>query len=133
MKYLFCLIVFAFTSVNAANAQTKPTGEEVFSALFNYGKVELTKEPLCKADISLSEQLALNLSVSYESKNKTTIKSFCSPSKFDIPSGKVIDVWDCTVQVNETGNNGEFISSSTTVFSLTKDKHDFVKGSLRCR
>ena len=126
-------MVFTATSVHAQNVEKKPTGEEVFRVLFNHAKVDLAKEPLCKADINLGEQLSLDLSVSFESHNQTMIKSFCTPSKFDVSSGKVIDVWDCTVQVNENDKNGEFISSSTTVFSLTKDKHGFVKGSLRCR
>ena len=133
MKYLSLFLLLAGCSAHAANIQSKPRGDEIFHVLLKNGDIKLINEPLCKADINLTEQLSLALSVSYESENKTIIKSFCNPSKFDYPSGKVIDVWDCTVQINENNKNNEFISSSTFVFSLTKDKNEFIKGSLRCR
>ncbi|HEY5604371.1 MAG TPA: hypothetical protein VIM41_14820 [Gammaproteobacteria bacterium] len=133
MRYLIVILFLTGCTAHAANQSSPPRGEEVFNAILKNGNINLATEPLCNADIKLYEQLSLAFSVSYESDNKTVIKSYCAPSKFDNPSGKVIDVWDCTVQINENNSNGEFISSSTIVFSLTLDKKEFINGSLRCR
>lgn len=132
MRYLLALIFLTGCTVHAADSTIPPRGEDVFNALFKNGNIDLISEPLCKADIMLYEQLALAFSVSFESQNKTTIKSSCSPSKFDKTPDTTIDVWECTVQINEDNQNGEFISSSTIVFDLTLDNKEFIKGSLRC-
>lgn len=117
---------------HAEGSTSPPSGEEVFYALLENDDILLDSEPLCKADIKLYEQLALALSVSYGSKNTTIIKSSCLPSKFDDNTGKVENVWDCTIQINENNIAGEFVSSSTFMLSLTSETKKFVKGSLRC-
>ncbi|MCI0507808.1 MAG: hypothetical protein L0Z73_17095 [Gammaproteobacteria bacterium] len=133
MRYLIFFLFLTGCAVHAADLADKPRGEEVFSALLKNGSINLVNEPLCKADINLYEQLALAFSVSYESGNTTVIKSHCSPSKHEFSADNIVDVWDCTVQINENNQKGEFISSSTIVFSLTLDKKEFINGSLRCR
>ncbi len=133
MRYLILLLSLSGCAVQATEQSNKPRGEEVFNILLKNGGINLVNEPLCKANINLNEQLSLAFSVSYENKNKTVIKSHCSPSKHDFSADKIIDVWDCTIQINENGLKNEFISSSVIVFSLTVDTKEFVKGSLRCR
>lgn len=133
MRYLIFFLFLSGCAVQAANLSNPPSGEQVFNALLKNGNINLVNEPLCKANIDLYAQLSLAFSVSYESDNKTVIKSHCSPSKHDFSTGNIVDVWDCTVQINESNNKGDFISSSTIVFSLTKDKKEFIRGSLRCR
>lgn len=133
MRYLIVILFLTGCTVHAANLSNPPRGEDVFNAILKNGNINLATERLCKADIKLYEQLSLAFSVSYESDNKTIIKSYCSPSKFDKSNGNVIDVWDCTVQINENNAKAEFISSSFIVFSLSLDKKEFIKGSLRCR
>jgi hypothetical protein len=133
MRYLLCFLFLTGCAVHAAEPPIPPRGEQIFNALLKNGNVDLATEPLCKADINLYEQIALALSVSYENDNKTVIESHCSPSKHEMSAGNVVDVWDCTVQINENNKKGEFISSSTIVFSLTLKNKEFIKGSLRCR
>jgi len=133
MRYILLLLLLTGCSVHAATSTPPPTGEQVFKALLKNGNIELATEPLCKANINLLSQLSLALSVSYENENITTIKSSCAPSKFEKSDKMVINMWDCTVQINENNKQGEFISSSTFVFSMTKGKKEFIKGSLRCR
>ena len=108
-----------------------PSGEEVFVAFLSNLNQDLKDESLCRANILLYEQLALSLSVSHESKNTTVISSTCTPSKHEMNT-KVIDIWDCTIQINENNPDGEFISSSTYVFGLSKDKKEYIGNSLRC-
>lgn len=133
MRYLIYFLFLTVGEVYAGELSTPPRGEQVFKALLKNGNVNLATEPFCKADINLYEQLALALSVSYESNNKTIIESHCSPSKHEMSTANVVDVWDCTVQINENNKKGGFISSSTLVFSLTLKDKEFIKGSLRCR
>ena len=133
MRYLLALVFLSGCGAHAAVLSIPPRGEDVFNVLFKNGAIDLANEPLCKADIKLYEQLALSFSVSYESRNNTMIKSSCAPSNFEKTPGHVIDVWECTVQINESNKSGEFVSSSTIVFDLTLDKKEFLKGSLRCR
>lgn len=133
MKCLTCLLLLMAWTTHAAEPSGQPRGEQVFHALLKNGNVDLATEPLCKADIKLYERIALALSVSYENYNRTIIKSRCAPSKHEMSAGKVVDVWDCTVQVNESNKKGRFVSSSTLVFSLTLEDKEFIKGSLRCR
>lgn len=130
---LLTIIVMASCTASAADSLKPPNGEEVFAALLQNLDVSLAAEPLCKANTKLSNHLALALSVSYANKNTATLKSSCVPSKFDIATGKTMDIWDCTIQINENSQKGEFISSSTIAFGLTPDTKKFVKGSLRCR
>jgi len=133
MKYFLIFVLLSGCAAQARDIGRQPSGEDVFGAILKHGDADLQNEPLCKADIKLHEQLALSLSVAFESENTTHIKSTCSPSKFELSSEELIDVWDCSIQVNETSDEGEFISSSIFVFSLTADDFKYLKGSLRCR
>lgn len=133
MKYLLLLVLISGCAAQARDLGKHPSGVEVFIAILKHGEIDLQNEPLCKADIKLHEQLALSLSVSFESENTTLIKSTCSPSKFELSSENLIDVWDCSIQVNENSESGDYISSSIFVFSLTTDDFEYLKGSLRCR
>jgi len=133
MRYLICFLFLTGCAVHATEPSNPPRGEQVFNALLKNGNVNLATEPLCRADINLYEQIALALSVSYDNDNKTVVESYCSPSKHEMSTGNVVDVWDCTVRINENNRKGEFISSSTIVFSLTQNNKEFINGSLRCR
>ena len=141
MKYLIILVVFTMScSSYASKSATPPTGEEVYDALFRSLNLNLDKEPLCemtsvsrgKTSISLGDHLATIFSTAHASKNTTTIKSSCSLSKFEDSKGNVTDAWDCSLQVNETNNKHEFISSSTVAFNITLDKKILIPGNLRC-
>jgi len=133
MRYLILFLFLSGCTVQAADLSNPPGGEQVFSVLLKNGNINLVDEPLCKANINLYTQLSLAFSVSYESDNITVIKSHCSPSKHEFSTGNIVDVWDCTIQINENNKKGDFISSSTIVFSLTTGKKELIKGSLRCR
>jgi hypothetical protein len=132
MKTFFMIMLLVGCAHHAVGAAVPPRGEEVFYALLKNDDIHLLSEPLCNDDIKLYEQLALAFSVSFNSKNTTTLKSSCLPSKFEDSTGKVEDVWDCTIQINENNNSGDFISSSTFVLSLTSENKELVNGSLRC-
>ncbi len=133
---LFCLIGCA-TNAELAN---KPSGEIVFQSLLSAGNIELSNEPLCnmssaslnKPNLLLSDHLATILSTSFESENKTTLKTSCSKSKHDLTESKVIDVWDCMLVINENSLKEEFITSSTVAFSLSKNDYSLIHNSLRC-
>lgn len=133
MKYILVILILTGCSLSVNGKDTRPGGEDIFGILLSNLDVNLENEPLCKAKIKLAKQLALSLSVSYESPNVTKISSSCSPSKFETPANEVIDIWDCTIRINEDSPKGEFISSSTYVFGISQDKNEFVNGSLRCR
>jgi hypothetical protein len=132
MRIIFMVVLLAACAHHAEGSSAPPRGEEVLYALLKNDDVLLSAEPLCNADMKLYEQLALALSVSYDSENTTVIKSSCLPSKFERNIGNIENVWDCTIQINENSSTGEYISSSTFVLSLTKDSKKFIKGSLRC-
>ena len=82
-------------------------------------------------EITLGQHLATIMSVPYESANHVTIKTSCLPSKDD-SSGNVLNVWDCKLEMNETSENGSFISSAMVAFYISFDKTKFIKGSIRC-
>ncbi len=141
MKYVIILfVIFSTSSVIASEVPKSPSGEEVFDALFNGLGVTLGEEPLCNMEsitrknpkITLGQHLSTILAVSYESKNISTMKSSCQLSKFEGKDGKVLDIWDCKIHINESNENKEFISSSTIAFNMTLDKTKLIKGSLRC-
>lgn len=135
MKYL-CLLLLLLLSgayVNAWQDDRILTGEKVFEALLSKGDLYLKDVPLCSADMKLYEQIALSLSTSYNTKNITVIDASCSPSRYETENSSVIDIWDCTVQINENSPSNEYISSSTYVFGLTRSDHTLIEASLRCR
>lgn len=137
------LALFSFLMLGCAtNAaiDKKPNGTQVLASLFEASGRNLEFEPLCnmesvsnpKVPYTLKDQLSVVLSPSYDSKNKTTIQTSCNPSKHDADNNQVIDIWDCTLIINETSSEGRFISSSTVAFGLTKVDFKFVPQSLRC-
>jgi hypothetical protein len=131
MKYL---VMSLFLSSCAAVADSNPpNGEEVFRIFFSSMNRNLNKEPLCNANMKLYEQLSVSLSVAHESQNIIKIKSSCESSKFEVKPKNIIDIWDCTVQINEDTKEGEFISSSTYVFGVSQTERTIINGSLRCR
>jgi hypothetical protein len=99
----------------------------------------MKSEPSCdgasdsrkKLHVTLGEVLSTNLSASYDSNNVTTIKSYCNPSKFE-DGNKVLDVWDCSIEVLENDKNGDFISSSIITFSSNLEITQILPGSIRC-
>lgn len=141
IKYTGMALLFCFVGcVVNAEMLNKPTGEVVLQALLNAGDIELSNEPLCnmssasmdKPNLVLSDHLATILSTSFESKNQTILTSSCSESKHDLTESKVIDVWDCRLGINENNPAGEFITSSTVLFSLSIDDYSLIHNSLRC-
>ena len=132
---LISLLLFGCTT----NAAPPPTGEEVLSALLKNGAIRLKDEPLCQMttasiglnDITLADHLSVVLSTSYETNNITTISSKCEKSKHD-NKGATIDIWDCSLQINEKDTSGEYISGSTIAFGITLKEKKLVAGSLRC-
>lgn len=123
----------------APDYQKKPSGEEIFDLLIKNSNRQMASEPACdgasatrkKLHVTLGEVLSTNLSVSYDTDNVTTTKSYCNPSKFESGS-KVIDVWDCSIEVLESDKKGEFISSSIVTFSTDLEKSTILPGSIRC-
>ncbi|MCI0504762.1 MAG: hypothetical protein L0Z73_01490 [Gammaproteobacteria bacterium] len=139
MKKIIVVILLVQSCAVVAGTAA-PTGEQVLDALFNNTTLNLNQEPDCKQfsatrntdQVTLGQHLATILSVSYQSKNKVTLATNCTVSKYQVNKGKVIDVWDCALEMKETNPAGEFISSAMVGFYLTKDKFSLIKGGIRC-
>jgi hypothetical protein len=140
MKRLLVLILLLNGCAALATENPKPpSGEQVFDILFKNADRPLTKESRCDVKsmtrkntaVTLGQHLATILSVSYETKNLVSIKSSCEMSKDD-STGTVVDVWDCRLEMNESNQKGEFISSAMVAFNMSMDKSKLIKGSLRC-
>jgi len=141
MRYsLFYLLIATLYSAAATADYKKPNGEELFDILFSSLSLPLSNEPLCdmtyfsrkNTPITLGHHLATVLSSSFESKNSVTVKTECTRSKHDLENKKIIEVWDCNINVLELNAKKKFISSSITAFAITLDKTKIVPGSLRC-
>jgi len=132
MKKLLLILLLSGCSVAVIGETRPPSGEEAFSIFLSKASLSLEDEPLCKADIKLYQQLALSLSVSHETNNTIKIASSCAPSKFENAENKVVDIWDCKIQISEENPEGEFVSNSTYVFGVSWDRSEYVEGSLRC-
>lgn len=141
MKSLIVILtLLTGCSAIAADTSKPPTGEEVFDAIFSSTKIDLSQEPLCntgsatrnKNTITLGEHISTILSLSYENENLVSIKSSCELSKTEPSKGKIVDAWDCKLQINESNTDGEFISSATIAFDLSIDKEAILKKTLRC-
>lgn len=138
------LLAFAIAlqgcAVFAGEPVKPPSGEIVFDILLKNSNLPLKNEPLCNMSsatrnsngITLGEHLATIFSVSYESNNTVALKSSCELSKVEEKTGKVIDAWDCKLEMLETNKAGEFISSAMVAFSISLDKTRMIYGSLRC-
>lgn len=115
---------------------SEPTGEQVFNALLFNADKDLNQELLCQADASLGSLLTQTLSPSFASENKMQVSSECSKSKIELssPEGstKVVDVWDCQLQMLELDSKDEFVSSSMLAFALDENEFYLIDGSLRC-
>jgi len=140
MKNLLFLLPLLYSCSTVANDGKPPTGEEMFDILLSIGSIKLSKEPLCHMksvtrnaeEITLSHHLATVLSTSFNPDTVNTINSSCSKSKNDKANGKLIDIWDCQLEIKESTEKGEFISSSMIAFSVTLDKLNYLNGTLRC-
>lgn len=141
IKYTGMALLFCFVGcVVNAEMLNKPTGEIALQSLLNAGDIVLSNEPLCnmssasmdKPNLVLSDHLATILSTSFESKTQTILTSSCSESKHDLTESKVIEVWDCRIGINENNPAGEFITSSTVLFSLSIVDYSLIHNSLRC-
>ncbi len=140
MKYLTLFVLLILGCTSNATTDSKPDGVQVLTSLLDASNSILDAEPLCnmqsvstsKVPYTLKDHLSVVLSSSYESENKTNIQTTCNTSKHDTDKNQVIDIWDCTLIVNEISSTGEFISSSTIAFGLTKTDFKFVSKSLRC-
>ena len=123
-----------------AQVSEKPSGERVLLSLFDALDVQLFGEPMCNmvstsmnnTNLRLKDHMATVLSTSYENKNTTNFSTTCNESKHELQGGSLIDIWDCTLLINETSADKEFISSSSITFSLSKSNLKFVPKSLRC-
>ena len=141
MKLAIALtVILSGSSAMAACELCKPNGEEVFDILFNSIHLPLDKEPLCNmksitrggGSINLGQYLATTLSLSYATKNKVEIKSACGRSKHEADSQEIVEVWDCKVEIFETSQEGEFVSSAMIAFAVDLNKTNILAGSLRC-
>lgn len=138
-KILLLILLLQGCSVFAGEDKGAPSGEEVFDLLMENVNIPLSKEPLCNlksttrndSNITLGQHLSTLFATSYNNSNRVVFTSTCARSKFD--KGKeAIDVWDCELNMNETRNQKEFISSATIKFSVPLNKRSVIPGSLRC-
>jgi len=143
LKISFILFLITGCSVNAHQDYARPSkdfnppaGTDVFKALLSNADLNLKDEPLCDLDpegTNLSDQLADSLSLNYgNSKQNLDITSSCTISKFELTDEKVIDIWDCGVNITLNNKEHEYIANSSYKFGLTLIEFEFVKGSLRC-
>jgi len=137
------IIPFVFLFYGCSTLATDgspPDGEVVFRLLLNSGYISLKNEPLCNVtslakkneETLLVDHLATVFSTSYLSKNINTFASSCSKSKHETKDGKIIEIWDCNLQIKETSPDDEFVSSSMVAFGISIDKSKFLPGTLRC-
>lgn len=140
MRRCFAIGAIALACSSSALADPRPpTGEEVFDLLLRSASLPLRKEPLCSVksakwgdSITLGQQLATILSVSHQSPNRVSLKSSCEPSKNEQPGKPPSDAWDCKVEMLESSESGEFISSALVAFLVSQDRSTLIAGSLRC-
>lgn len=141
MKLAIALTVLLAGCSTIASSQNLPSdGEAVFDAVLKSSNLPLNDEPLCNGvstaqeneSLTLGQQLATNLSVSYESKNTAEIRTSCAPSKFETKDKAILDVLDCKIEVLEKSKKGEFISSSMIAFATDLNKTRVLAGSVRC-
>ena len=117
----------------SSNDFVHPAGADVFNAVLSNSSLRLKGEYFCNdEDISLSDHFSRALSSSYETDVNVTIKSSCNLSKFDITDSKVIDIWDCNINIIEENSDIEYFANTSYTFGLSIKEFDFVKGSLRC-
>ena len=139
MRILILIIPLLYSCASIAVDRTPPSGEIIFDILLSIRDIKLNDEPLCRMvsttrstdSLTLGNHLSKILSTSYNSSTINTIKTSCALSKHEI-SNKIIDIWDCQLQIMETSEAGEFISSSMVAFGINAKSLIYQPGTLRC-
>lgn len=135
MRVVFVLVILLS---GCASYAAQPQGNDVIRLLFENAELSLSSEPLCSMvdaqgqTLKFKEYLSQVLSVAYENTHQVSIKTFCSESKQELDNHKIIDIWDCRLEVLESNSNGDFISSSNIAMGVSKQTMQFIPGSLRC-
>lgn len=140
MKILFIVLPFLLSCSSVVADKSAPNGETFYDVLFSIQDLDLSTEPLCNlmsvtrknSKITLGNHLSTILSTSYSSTTKNVISSFCSLSKHENKNKRVIDIWDCKLEIKETNNKGAFVSASMVAFGVNTKTMKYESGTLRC-
>ncbi len=141
MRYGFVAAVVLSCVIGCAHGeQEKPSGVEMFDALFRSIDYPLARESRCQMtttpgndrELLLRDYVLLMLSMTYENERNVSLSSKCSSAKSEEGSDGIIDVWDCELNLVEYDHSGEFLTSATIMFAVPKEGSDVLPGSLRC-
>ena len=147
MKFFLWLILTASSCAVVASQQDTQhsqsnskelSGEELFSIVLKNSDHPLKNEPLCQPppfDIetyTLADKLTLLLAQGHYRDSYAELNSSCVITKFEQPSGDLVDVWDCKITVVKIDEDIEFFSSGTIVLSISISEKKMLEGSLRC-
>ncbi len=137
MKILFFVLPFLYSCSTVAGDKIPPSGELFYDILLSMRDIKLSEEPLCNLtsvtrntnNLTFGNHLSTILSTS---NTTNTISSSCSISKYEKKNKVIIDIWDCKLEIKETSNKSEFISSSIIAFGINPEKMKYQAGTLRC-
>lgn len=140
MKILFFILPLLYSCSTVAGNKPPPSGELFYDVLLSIRDIKLSKEPLCNitsvtrstSDLTFGNHLSTILSTSYATNTINTISSSCSASKYEKKNKTTIDIWDCKLEIKETSNKGDFISSSMVAFGINAENMEYQTGTLRC-
>ncbi len=137
MKILLFALPLLYSCSIVAGNKPPPSGELFYDILSSMRDLKLSEEPLCNltsvtrntSDLTFGDHLSTILSTSYTT---NTISSSCLISKHEKENKAIIDIWDCKLEIKETSNKGDFISSSMIAFGINMEKLKYQVGTLRC-
>ena len=140
MKILFFLLPILYSCSTEAGNKIPPSGELFYDILLSMSDIKLSEEPLCNLSsvtrktnhLTFVNHLSTILSTSYTTNTTNTISSSCTISKHEKKNKVIIDIWDCKLEIKETSNKGDFISSSMIAFGINPKKMEYQAGTLRC-
>ena len=64
--------------------------------------------------------------------HKGVIHGRCIPDQSDAIAGRLIDTWQCELQMEEIDENNEYIADASVSAHFTRDTWSFVPGTIRC-
>lgn len=81
----------------------------------------------------LQHILALTLGEGLDNpRHRTELLGGCEADQFELPTGSVIDIWNCKLGVVEKDKKDEYIASAHIRFGIKKNTWEFVPEKLRC-
>ena len=84
--------------------------------------------------LTLRDRLAMVLGevIDRPPEHKGVIHGRCIPDESDAIPGRLIDTWQCELQMEEVDENNEYIADASVSAHFTRDTWSFVPGTIRC-